>query len=70
MTQLSLDPKTSVLNALIDGHHGAANGIAAKDLAARAGVSERDVRTQVTALREEGIAICGHPRTWRRRSST
>lgn len=60
MTQLALDPKTAVLMAL-NAHHGAANGIAAKDLAAVAGVSERDVRHQVTALREEGIAICGHP---------
>lgn len=63
MTQLSLDPKTAVLNALIAGHHGAGHGITAKELAAKAGVSERDVRQHVTALREEGIAVCGRPKT-------
>lgn len=62
MNQLSLDPKTSVLNTL-QGHVGAANGITAKNLAVMARLSERDVRAQVSALREEGIAICGHPRT-------
>lgn len=62
MSQLSLDPKTAVLNAL-QGHVGAANGITAKNLAIMAGLGERDVRSQVSALREEGIAICGHPRT-------
>jgi biotin operon repressor len=63
MSQLSLDPKTAVLNALIAGHKGAANGIKAKHLAIAAGVTERDVRHQITALREEGIAVCGHPGT-------
>lgn len=62
MTQLSLDPKTAVLSAL-QGHIGAARGITAKDLAALAGMAEREVRAQVSALREEGIAVCGHPRT-------
>lgn len=60
MSQLALDPKTAVLMAL-NAHHGAGHGITAKDLAIAAGVSERDVRHQVTALREDGIAICGHP---------
>jgi biotin operon repressor len=63
MNQLALDPKTAVLNALNAGHHGAASGITAKALAEIAGVTARDVRHQVTALREEGIAICGHPKT-------
>jgi biotin operon repressor len=28
-----------------------------------AGVNEREVRHQVSALREDGIAVCGHPKT-------
>lgn len=63
MTQLALDPKTAVFNVLVANHRGAGNGITAKDLAQRAGVTERDVRTHVSALREEGIAICGRPKT-------
>jgi biotin operon repressor len=62
MSQFALDPKTAVLDA--SGNHiGAANGITAKDLAAAIGMNEREVRHQVSALREEGIAVCGHPKT-------
>lgn len=62
MNQLALDAKTAVLVAL-RCHQGKENGVKARDLAAAAGMSEREVRHQVSALREEGIAICGHPRT-------
>lgn len=62
MSQFALDPKTAVLDAL-QRHVGAARGITAKSLAEAAGMNEREVRHQVSALREEGIAICGHPRT-------
>ncbi len=62
MTQLSLDAKTAVLSVL-QRHVGADRGINAKDLAATAGVPEREVRHQVSALRQEGIAVCGHPNT-------
>lgn len=62
MSQFALDPKTAVLDAL-QGHIGADKGIAVKDLALAARIGERDVRHQVSALREEGIAICGHPKT-------
>ncbi len=62
MTQLSLDPKTAVLTVL-QRHIGAGRGIKAKDLAAEAALAEREVRHQVTALRDEGIAVCGHPST-------
>lgn len=59
---LSLDPKTAVF-VVLQRHLGKDDGIKAKNLAAAAGVSEREVRHQVSALREEGIAVCGHPRT-------
>ena len=59
---LSLDPKTSVL-VVLQRHLGKENGVKARDLAAAAGVSDREVRHQVSALREDGIAICGHPTT-------
>lgn len=62
MNQFALDPKTAVLDAL-RSHIGAASGVTAKDLAAAAGVSVREVRHQVSALREDGIAVCGHPKT-------
>jgi predicted DNA-binding transcriptional regulator YafY len=62
VTQFALDPKTAVLDAL-QAHIGAAAASRARDLAAAAGLTERDVRHQVSALREEGIAICGHPST-------
>lgn len=62
MTQLSLDLRTSVLTVL-QRHIGADCGITARDLAAAASITEREVRAQVSALREEGIAVCGHPRT-------
>lgn len=62
MNQLSLDPKTAVF-VVLQRHQGKGDGIKAKDLAAAAGVSEREVRHQVSALREDGIAVCGHPRT-------
>lgn len=62
MSQLPLDPKTAVLDAL-RSHIGAAAGVGVRELAAAAGVTEREVRHQVSALREEGIAVCGHPST-------
>lgn len=62
MTQLALDLRTSVLSVL-RSHIGVGRGITAKDLAAAAHMNEREVRAQVSALREEGVAVCGHPRT-------
>lgn len=59
---LSLDPKTAVF-VVLQRHLGKENGIKAKDLAAAAGVTEREVRHQVSDLREEGIAVCGTPST-------
>lgn len=44
-------------------HIGAGNGAGVFDLATRLGVDERRVRSLITELREDGIAICGHPKT-------
>jgi biotin operon repressor len=54
------DPKTAVL-VVLQAHQGRGRGIKAKDLARTAGVTEREVRHQVSALREDGVAVCGHP---------
>lgn len=62
MTQLALDLRTSVLTVL-QRHIGADHGITALRLALAAGITTREVRAQVSALREDGIAVCGHPRT-------
>lgn len=62
MNQLALDTKTAVL-VVLQKHLGKDDGIAAKELAAAAGVTERELRHQVSALRDDGIAVCGHPAT-------
>jgi len=48
---------------LLSAHQGRENGIAARDLAAKSGQSPRVLRKLISALREEGIAICGKPGT-------
>lgn len=45
------------------GHVGASRGITARHLAGRLDCPERHVRKLVSELREEGIAVCGLPRT-------
>lgn len=52
----------AVLTALAS-HTGAANGIRAVDLARALACSERDVRTCVSSLRLDGLAVCGTPET-------
>jgi biotin operon repressor len=42
---------------------GRNKGISCKKLAQRLDVPERQVRHLVTELRDDGIAICGHPST-------
>lgn len=54
--------KSDVLNALA-GHQGRDKGIGAADLARKAGGTPRSLRRFISELREEGIAICGHPST-------
>ena len=53
----------SVVLAALNAHIGRGRGIGAKDLAAQLSVSARDVRHAVTALRQDGIAVCGTPET-------
>lgn len=48
---------------LLGAHVGAETGITAEALAEALGVNKREVRHLVTQLREQGIAVCGHPRT-------
>lgn len=51
-----------LLNVLSQ-HQGRSNGVSAGDLAARTGLSQRQLRKRISALRDEGIAICGKPGT-------
>jgi len=59
--QIEPTPKARVLFELMM-REGKARGITARDLAAIAGIPPRQVRSIVSALRLEGIAICGHPK--------
>lgn len=51
-----------MLNLLAE-HQGHERGIKCADLARKAGISEREVRKLVSALRREGTAICAKPKT-------
>ncbi len=51
------------LLSLLSRHIGKNNGIHVSDLARELGAPERHVRTLVTALRDDGCAICAHPKT-------
>lgn len=48
---------------LLSRHQGRENGIGARELADQVGLSQRRVRLFISALREDGIAICGTPST-------
>jgi DNA-binding IclR family transcriptional regulator len=48
---------------VLSWHVGQAYGITARELAERCGIAEREVRRHVSELRDEGIAVCAHPRT-------
>jgi len=50
------------LVTLLSRHIGKGNGIGVKDIARQIGVNERHVRTMVSDLRNEGLAVCGTPR--------
>lgn len=54
--------KHAVLAAL-QRHIGADAGVAAAALARHLDIPERRLRQAISALREDGIAICGHPRS-------
>jgi biotin operon repressor len=51
-----------LLNVL-SGYRGQDNGVHVEQLVARTGVSERELRKLISALRTEGAAICGKPET-------
>lgn len=51
----------SHLLTALQTHIGADNGIGALALARQIGCNARQVRSLITELRLEGIAICGHP---------
>ena len=55
-----MSTKHQLLNALA-WHQGREQGIGARELAAELAIPPRHLRTLVSACREEGIAICGHP---------
>ena len=48
---------------VLSWHVGQAYGITASELAGRCDITEREVRRHVSELRDEGIAVCAHPRT-------
>ena len=50
------------LVTLLSRHIGQGNGIGVKDIARQIGTNERHVRTMVSDLRDEGLAVCGTPR--------
>lgn len=52
--------KSAVLRVL-EGHIGKGNGISVKQLEALLGMMPRTIRSHVSALRDEGVAICGTP---------
>lgn len=51
------------LQAALARHIGRDNGVTASALSVTLGVTARAVRFLVTELREDGIAVCGHPST-------
>lgn len=55
--------RADVVAALSAKHRGADNGIGARELAGQVGMHERQLRVVISALREEGTAICGTPST-------
>jgi DNA-binding GntR family transcriptional regulator len=46
---------------VLSGHIGRGNGIGVAALAMQIGVPTRQVRTFVTELRTDGVAVCGTP---------
>lgn len=46
---------------VLSGHIGASYGINAAQLAEATDMPERRVRACISELREDGVAICGHP---------
>lgn len=51
------------LLAYLARHVGEANGATCSQIAGNLHTDERRVRALISALREDGIAVCGHPAT-------
>lgn len=60
---MNVESKARVLEILANWHVGQHYGITVKALAEKAGITEREVRHAVTAIREDGLAVCAHPST-------
>ena len=57
------DPAKAHVLAALARHVGRAQGVAAHPLAEIIGITERRLRACISLLREEGVAVCGHPRS-------
>ena len=60
---MNLEAKARVLDLLANFHVGQRYGTTGAMLALQAGISTRELRDCVTALREDGIGVCGTPET-------
>lgn len=58
---MSAAPNKAHLAAYLQLHIGKDRGITAAAIAVALGCNERQVRLMVTELREDGVAVCGHP---------
>lgn len=58
---MSAAPNKAHLAAYLQLHIGRNRGITAAAIAEALGCNERVVRLLVTELREDGVAVCGHP---------
>lgn len=59
----SIDILAARLTQQMARHLGQGNGIPAKRLAAELQIGERQLRRVISAVREQGLALCGHPST-------
>lgn len=62
-TPARLDAISIVASHHLQSHKGRANGIKAALLAVKTGMSERTLRSAISALREAGTAVVGTPDT-------
>lgn len=51
------------LLAVLQRHVGAERGMSVEQLAVALAITPREVRKLVSAAREEGVAVCAHPKT-------
>lgn len=60
---MNAETKANVLEQLANFHVGKHYGIKCEELAKLIYATPRDVRHAVTALREDGVGVCGTPET-------